>query len=362
MIICIKCANNARLLVRAKNTAGILWVGNQQPQQGLKRSPNIYCILIFRDNISLTSIQDFNGLVLLNKPRGFSSAQFLNIAKRAFGAQKAGHCGTLDPLAEGLLICCLNHATKLSTYLLQGSKTYEVVMRLGAATETQDTEGAITDEAPVPDLDREDLEWICREFTGSIQQIPPVYSALKHEGVPLYKLARKGKAVAKPPRTVTVAAMELLVVELPYVTLRVQCSAGTYVRTLCHDIGLKLGCFAHMTALKRTATCGLSLTDALTLEDVRALDRKQDAPDLGFIPMREALPKMPRLWATDEIIEKISYGRLVYATDFSALQNAPIASGTTFCVMDQNGELQAIVEFTEAGQYLRQCAVFCAKN
>lgn len=307
-------------------------------------------------------IKEFSGLVLLHKPQGLSSAQFLTIAKRTFGVKKAGHCGTLDSLAEGLLICCLNQATRLSTFLLPGGKTYEVMLKLGSATDTQDTEGAVINEAPVPALSRDELVAALAAFTGEIQQIPPVYSALKHQGVPLYKLARKGKAVVKPARTVTIEKIDLNMVDLPYVGLTVTCSAGTYVRTLCHDIGLKLGCFGHMTGLKRTATCGLSLANALTLDEIRQLDRDQPVPSKGFIPMREALPEVAKLTADSGTVEKLSYGRLLYARDFSALQNAVLQPNTIFCVVDAAGELQAIVEFTAMDAPLRQCAVFCAQN
>lgn len=298
----------------------------------------------------------------MHKPKGFSSAKFLTIAKKTFGIKKAGHCGTLDPLAEGLLICCLNQATRLSTFLLKGGKTYEVMLKLGSATDTQDTEGQVTDEAPVPDFSRDDLVAAFAGFVGEIQQIPPAYSALKHEGVPLYKLARKGKAVVKPARTITIESIEIISVDLPYVAFRVRCSAGTYVRTLCHDMGLKLGCYGHMADLKRTETCGLSLDNALTLDEIRALDRNMPVPLHGFIKMQDALPELPQLAAGSEIVDKLSYGCLVYARDFSALQNTEIEPNTTFCVVDENRKLQAIVEFIEMDAPLRQCAVFCAKN
>lgn len=307
-------------------------------------------------------IKEFNGLVLLHKPGGLSSAQFLTIAKRTFGVKKAGHCGTLDPLAEGLLICCLNQATRLATFLLPGGKTYEVMLKLGSATDTQDTEGAVINAAPVPAFSRETLLAALASFAGEIQQVPPAYSALKHEGVPLYKLARKGQAVIKPTRTVTIESIELDTVELPYVGFTVKCSAGTYVRTLCHDIGLKLGCFGHMTGLKRTATCGLSLDNALTLDEIRQLDRNMPVPSKGFIPMGEALPEMPKLMADTLTMEKLRFGRLIYAADFAAAQAADWQPNTTFCVMDAAGKLQALVEFSALEAPLRQCAVFCAQN
>ena len=313
-------------------------------------------------NVLTDKICEFSGLALLNKPAGFSSAQFLTIAKRTFGVKKAGHCGTLDPLAEGLLICCLNQATRLSTFLLPGGKTYAVMLKLGSATDTQDTEGTVVNEAPVPAFTYDELVAVLASFTGEIQQVPPAYSALKHEGVPLYKLARKGKAVVKPARTVTIESITINTVDLPYVGFTVTCSAGTYVRTLCHDIGLKLGCFGHMTGLKRTATCGLSLEDALTLDEIRQLDRNQPIPLKGFIPMREALPEVTKLTAEPGLVEKLSYGRLLYARDFAALQNADLQPNTIFCVLDEAGELQAIVEFTAMDAPLRQCAVFCAQN
>ena len=307
-------------------------------------------------------IKEFSGLVLLNKPKKVSSAQFLNIAKKTFGVKKAGHCGTLDPLAEGLLICCLNQATRLSTFLLKGGKTYEVTLKLGSATDTHDTEGSLTNEALVPDFCMTELDAAFTAFTGEIEQIPPAYSALKHKGVPLYKLARKGKAVVKPARTITIESININSVLLPYVSFTVKCSTGTYIRTLCHDIGLQLGCFAHMTDLKRTDTCGLSLENALSLDEIQKLNCNMPIPAKGFISMQNALPEMPRLMASSKMIEKLSYGRMVYTSDFSVLQNTTIDPNTIFCVEDENHELQAIVEFIEMDLPLRQCVVFCAKN
>lgn len=307
-------------------------------------------------------ICEFNGLALLNKPKGMSSARFLTIAKKNFGVKKAGHCGTLDPMAEGLLICCLNQATRLSTFLLPGGKTYRVELKLGVATDTQDATGEVTHEAPVPAFSQSDLERALAEFAGEIWQVPPAYSALKHKGVPLYKLARKGQAVVKPARAVTIQAINLDSVELPYVRFTVSCSAGTYVRTLCHDLGLKLGCYAHMTELRRTATCGLSLANALTLDEIRGINREMPVPAKGFVPMNQALPQMPKLWAEAGIVEKLAYGRQLYAADFSALANHPPQPNTTFCVVDEAGQLQALAEFVAGELPLRLCAVFCAKN
>lgn len=307
-------------------------------------------------------ICDFSGLALLNKPKGFSSAKFLNMAKKTFGIKKAGHCGTLDPMAEGLLICCFNQATRLSTFLLKGEKTYQAVLKLGQATDTQDAEGEVVNEASVPCFDTNALLSVLADFRGEITQIPPAYSALKQNGVPLYKLARKGVAVVKPARTITIANLEITDINLPYIGFTVTCSAGTYVRTLCHDIGLKLGCYGHMTELRRTATCGFSIDNALTPDEICRLKRDMPVPPKGFVKMQNALPHLQKLTASAQTAEKLGYGRLLYFSDFSATQLAPPAPNTTFCVVDAQGELLALVEFVALEAPLRQCAVFCSKN
>lgn len=197
--------------------------------------------------------RNVTGILLLDKPAGLSSNEALQRVKRLYQARKAGHTGSLDPLATGLLPCCLGDATKFSSFLLDADKHYRVRVRLGQTTTTGDAEGELIDERPVPgDLDAERVRAVLKGFLGTIEQLPPMYSALKHQGQRLYKLARQGVEVERSPRQIDIHALELLAVELPEIGLDVHCSKGTYVRTLAEDIGKALGCGAHVSALRRT--------------------------------------------------------------------------------------------------------------
>jgi len=215
--------------------------------------------------------QAIDGVLLLNKPVGITSNAALQKAKWLLNAKKAGHTGTLDPFADGLLPLCFGEATKFSAYLLEADKHYRAVLQLGITTTTGDPEGEILATREVH-ASRAEIEALLPRFTGAIEQIPPMHSALKHQGRPLYEYARAGIEIERPPRKVQIRALELVECDPPRVVLDVQCSAGTYIRTLAQDIGAALGCGAHLTALKRTAAGGFSLDQAHTLAELDALD------------------------------------------------------------------------------------------
>ena len=215
-----------------------------------------------------------DGVLLLNKPVGITSNAALQKAKWLLNAKKAGHTGTLDPFADGLLPLCFGEATKFSAYLLEADKHYRAVLQLGITTTTGDPEGEILATREVT-VSRADLSAVLPRFTGEIVQIPPMYSALKHQGRPLYEYARAGIEIERPPRRVTIRALELIECDPPCVVLDVQCSAGTYIRTLAQDIGAALSCGAHLTALRRTAAGGFSLDQAHALADLEVLDAGQ---------------------------------------------------------------------------------------
>lgn len=189
-------------------------------------------------------------------------------------AQKAGHTGTLDPFADGLLPLCYGEATKFSHYLLDADKTYHAVMQLGVTTTTGDPEGDILQVRPVT-VSCDDVRAALADFTGEIEQIPPMHSALKHQGRPLYEYARAGIAIERPPRRITIHALDLIDCTLPRVSFNVRCSSGTYIRTLAQDIGATLGCGAHLTALTRTESGAFRLKDAYTLENLEAMNPRE---------------------------------------------------------------------------------------
>lgn len=212
-----------------------------------------------------------HGVLLLDKPVGFTSNQVLMQAKRLLNAEKAGHTGTLDPFASGLLPLCFGEATKFSQDLLDADKTYETVVRLGVKTGTGDTEGEVLQERPVS-CTRDDIEAVLARFRGPIMQVPPMHSALKRDGKALYEYAREGIVLERAPRAVTIHELELLDWQLPLLTLRVRCSKGTYIRVLGEDIGAALGCGGHLQALRRTAVGGLAVGQAISLQEFSSME------------------------------------------------------------------------------------------
>jgi tRNA pseudouridine55 synthase len=223
-------------------------------------------------------LSPFDGVLLVDKPARLTSHDVVDRIRRHFGFKKVGHCGTLDPAATGLLLIVLERATKLQANLMSADKTYEGTMLLGVATDSQDADGKVIAEKPVPPLTGDDIENVFAKFRGDIQQVPPMVSAVKHQGTPLYKLARKGKTVEREPRLVHIYDFRPLKLDLPRVAFRVTCTKGTYVRTLCHDIGEALGCGAHLSDLRRTRSGDFDAKDAHKLDELLKLTRQQLQP------------------------------------------------------------------------------------
>lgn len=221
------------------------------------------------------SRRHISGVFLLNKPLGLSSNAALQKVRWLYRAQKAGHTGALDPLATGLLPICLGEATKFSHYLLDSTKRYQTTVRLGQTTTTGDVEGDILQERPIPVLSKELIEQTLEKFRGDIQQVPPMYSALKKEGKPLYELARKGIEIEREARPVTIHALELIEFTENSITLDVTCSKGTYIRVLGEDIGEALGCGGHLTMLHRIQTGHFELIPSYTIEYLESLTEEQ---------------------------------------------------------------------------------------
>jgi tRNA pseudouridine55 synthase len=229
--------------------------------------------------------------LLLDKPLGITSNVALQQAKRLFAAKKAGHAGTLDPLASGLLIVLFGEATKFAGPLLDADKEYLATLKLGEKTSTGDAEGELIEKKDVR-ADDAALAETLRRFTGELEQVPPMHSALKRNGVPLYALARKGESVERLPRRVRIATLERLAFEPPLLTLRVRCSKGTYIRTLAEDIGAALGSCAHLVALRRTGCGRFDVRDAAGLEALAAMDEGSRTRRLLALP--ELLAGLPR--------------------------------------------------------------------
>ena len=213
---------------------------------------------------------DVHGILLLDKPVGFSSNQAVQKVRWLFSARKAGHTGSLDPFATGMLPICFGEASKTAGFMLDSAKTYHAIARLGQASSTGDTEGDIVAELPVPELTIEDFEAVFERFRGQIEQIPPMYSALKHNGQRLYQLARKGEVVERKPRAVTIHELDLIRWEPPYLEFRAVCSKGTYIRTLAEDLAKALGSCAHLDALRRLQVGAFEEQGMVTLAEVEA--------------------------------------------------------------------------------------------
>lgn len=243
-----------------------------------------------------------SGVVLVDKPAGMSSNRVVQRIKRLYNAQKAGHTGTLDPFATGLLPVCLGEATKASAFQLNAEKCYRATLQLGQRTDTADCDGEVVQTLPVPALDKRTVETVLRQFEGEIQQIPPIYSALKKDGKPLYEYARKGQNVEMTPRQVTIHKLTLLDLTSDMLTFEVRASKGTYIRTLGEEIARALGTVGHLTQLRRLESGGLNIRDARTLENIEA------DPAAALQPLTTLLPHLPQVEVTAAQAERLRHG------------------------------------------------------
>lgn len=253
-----------------------------------------------------------NGIVLLDKPVGIGSNEALQIVKRLFHARKAGHTGSLDRLASGLLPICMGEATKLSGFLLEADKRYRASFRLGLKTSTGDAEGEVIESRAVPVITDSALDEVLGRFRGRISQIPPMHSAIKHHGQRLYKLAHKGIVVERQPRSVTIHVLDVLHRDPDQIHLEIACSKGTYIRTLAEDIGAALGCGASVSALHRIASGPFDAAGMHVLDDLRERAREGlDALDETLLPMQTALAGWPDVHLTDSVAYYLRQGQAV---------------------------------------------------
>ncbi len=223
----------------------------------------------------MKSATEIDGVLLVDKAQGMTSHDVVAIARRVLNTKKVGHCGTLDPMATGLLIITVGRGTKIQDLLMSEDKEYYGTLKLGETTNSQDAEGDILETRPVPDLSRFDIDEAFAKFRGDLYQTPPMVSAIKKDGVPLYKLARQGKEVEREPRFVRVYAYDVTEVRLPEIDFRVVCSKGFYVRTYAHDIGETLGCGAHLSGLRRTKSGRFVVDGAVTVDELKTLPREE---------------------------------------------------------------------------------------
>lgn len=253
------------------------------------------------------------GILLLDKPEGISSNQALGKVKRLIGARKAGHTGALDPLASGLLPLCFGEATKISGWLLDADKTYHAIAELGRVTDTYDREGKTLAECTVPRFSPDRMDEIRERFIGSISQIPPMYSALKYKGRPLYRLAREGVEIEREPRTVRIDRLQMEWMDARHLRLEVDCSKGTYIRSLVHDLGQALGCGATVHALRRTRHGAFGDQELWTLSQIENLvaQKGREAIDEALLSPDVAIPSLPSVLLDTQDALALRQGRKI---------------------------------------------------
>ena len=253
--------------------------------------------------------RDIDGVFLLDKPQGMSSNDIMQKVKRVFQANKAGHTGALDPLATGMLPICLGEATKFSQFLLDADKRYVVTAKLGERTDTSDAEGQVVETRPV-NVETSQILTALEQFRGDILQVPTMFSALKHNGKPLYEYARAGITVEREARPITIFEINFIEYQAPSLTLEVHCSKGTYIRTLVDDLGEVLGCGAHVTVLRRTAVADYPTEKMMTWDALQALAEQGDL-DQHLLPIDTAVSKLPALKLNAEQSKGIGFGQRV---------------------------------------------------
>lgn len=283
-----------------------------------------------------------HGVLIVDKPKGPTSARVVEMIKRQLGQKKIGHAGTLDPMAEGVLVVMLGRGTKIGPYLLEGDKTYRGRLRLGRTTDTYDAEGGIVAEAPWENVEPKDLvEEVASWLALTSQEVPP-YSAAKHEGKPLYELARQGMDVPVKTKPVNILEAEVLLVDLPFAEFRVRVSSGVYIRSLVHSLGKRIGCGAILTALTREYSRPFGIDEARKLDDLLA--EPERFPE-RVIPMADALRGFPRISLSGEMAEKARLGmRLAAGVLPPAEAGKETAPGDRVLFLDPEGEALAVCE------------------
>ncbi len=294
----------------------------------------------------MKNFRDVTGILLFDKPLGLSSNQALQKVRRLFRARKAGHTGSLDPLATGLLPVCFGEATKIAGYLLGARKAYTAQCKLGVTTTTGDAEGEIIAARAVPVLDDTVIESALAKFRGRIVQIPPAYSAIKQGGVPLYKRVRQGENVEVPPREVDVYAFDCHGRDGDMLTLHVECGSGTYVRSLARDLGEALGCGAHLTALRREWVEPFRQPAMHTLAELEQAAVDESVLDSLLLPLEAGLQGMPRVALTTDEARRLHHGQAVRVEHACAAERAyatgPGGEAIALVAVDPVGEVRVL--------------------
>ncbi len=281
------------------------------------------------------------GILNLNKPSGLTSHDAVLQIRRLLGKEKVGHSGTLDPLASGVLPLCIGRGTRIARFISAGSKEYRTVARLGLETDTLDRSGRVLVRHDAGQITAEQIEETLADFRGLIEQIPPMFSALKRNGQPLYKLARQGITVDRPPRRVQIYSLKLIDFSPPYFTLEIECSSGTYVRSLLADIGKKLGCGAVLWELLRTRCGSFQLKDSLSLEEAKELAAQKQLPS-ALTSLNQTLTHLPRAVVNEAAVRLIQNGVSLSEKSLLEFPLKPVEEGTLLRLLSPEHELLAL--------------------
>ncbi len=280
-----------------------------------------------------------HGILLIDKPKGLTSFDVVRRVKRIFSTRKVGHAGTLDPLATGVLIIAVGDATKILQFLLVDDKGYRATLKLGETTDTFDAMGRELLKKPVPPLDIDAVDRYCSAFRGPIKQQPPMYSALKRDGVPLYKLARQGLEVERENRSIIIERLSVIALDTPFVTIEVDCSKGTYIRSLVHDLGTAIGCGAHLTELRRLRSGRFTIDQCHSLDDLKQLDSPADV----LLSYSEALADFPAVELDGPALKALTFG--IPPQEAQCRLQQPLIDGERVRLIDQEKRLLAVADY-----------------
>lgn len=283
-----------------------------------------------------------DGVLIVDKPEGITSLEVVREVKHRFCIKRAGHIGTLDPFATGVLPIVINEGTKLVPFLAEEPKKYEAVLKLGEETTTDDMTGGVISKKPWEEITPGEIHAVLKTFLGRIEQIPPMFSAIKIKGIPLYRMARKGIEVERKERNVEIFDIRIEEITLPQVRFRVSCSKGTYIRTLARDIGRKIGCGAHLLRLRRVSSGPYTLERAIPWERLKGLHRVSHLSP-WLIPMKEALPHLPEVVGDERSVKKIRFGMGMMVRDLSSQVLPDFEKGQWLKMFSPEEELVAIL-------------------
>jgi tRNA pseudouridine55 synthase len=288
-------------------------------------------------------MMEIDGLLIVDKPEGMTSMGVVREIKRRFGIKKAGHIGTLDPFATGVLPVVINEGTKVVPFLEEEPKEYEATLKLGEETTTDDCTGEVISRNPWEEIFPETIHGVIYSFLGKIQQTPPMFSAIKVQGKPLYRLARKGIEIDRKEREVTIFDLRITMIHLPQVVFRVSCSKGTYIRTLARDIGKKIGCGGHLLHLRRVRSGPFALDRSISWETLKDLS---DIQDLGawLVTLKEALKKLPEVIGDERLVRKVRVGQEMVVRDLSSQELPAFEKGQCVRMTSSQGGLVAILK------------------